>query len=388
MDFNYARSWDEFRAAAAQLAVPAQNIVYADIDGNIGYQTPGNIPIRSEGHSGLYPVPGWTGEYEWQRYIPFEELPYDLNPSKGYIVTANNAIVNPDYPYMISQTFAYGFRAQRIAEMIENAPTPIDAAYIQQIHADNTDLLAGEMVPILLEVQLDPELASYRDVLQGWDYQMNLDSGPALLYAVFWKHVLAASYQDDLPDYFWPEGGSRWMEVTRRLLKDPTNSWWDDKSTSEVETRDAILAKAFAGAVEETKEIAGKDRTNWAWGEIHTTTFKNQVMSNIPFVRDLFNRGPFPTAGGNAIVNANSWSALEGYGVESLVSERVIMDTSDWQESIWVNTTGQSGHAYHPHYIDMVDPWRLVEYVPQHWERSVIEANTEGHLRFLPFTPE
>ena len=386
VDFSYAQTWDEFRVAAAQFAAPAQNLVYADIEGNIGYQTPGNIPIRAEGHSGLYPVPGWTGEYEWGDYIPFEDLPYAYNPPEGYIVTANNAVVGPEYPYMISQTFEYGFRSQRIVEMIEGAPGPIDTAYIQQIHADSTDLLAREMVPILLELPVNVKIAEYhRPFLSGWGYQMNMDSAPALLYAAFWKHVMAETYQDELPDYYWPEGGSRWMEVTRRLLKDPTNVWWDDQTTPEVETRDDILMRAFEAAVAEAKDIAGKDPAGWAWGDVHGTTFKNQVMSSFPFISNAFNRGPFPTAGGGSIVNANAWSSLEdGYGITWLVSERAIMDVSNWQQSIWINTTGQSGHAYHPHYIDMADPWRLVEYVPQHWERNAVEADAEGHLRLAP----
>ena len=384
LDFNYAQTWEEFRAAAAQLSAPSQNLVFADIDGNIGYQTPGIIPIRDEGHNGLFPVPGWTGEFEWQGYIPFEELPTSYNPSSGYITTANNAIVSSDYPYMINQTFAYGFRAQRIVEMIENAPGPIDAAYIQQIHADSTDLLARELVPVLMKIPLDGELATYRDIFKSWDFQMNIDSAPALLYAAFWKHLMAETYQDDLPEFYWPDGGQRWMEVTRILLNDSANAWWDDHSTTKVETRDDIILRAFEDAVDEIKHIAGKDPANWAWGDVHGTTFKNQVMNNLPFIKDIFNRGPFPTAGGSSIVNANAWSSIDGYEVNWLVSERLIMDLSDWDRSIWINTTGQSGHAYHPHYIDMADSWRLVKYVPQYWQRSSIEADVEGHLRLVP----
>ena len=383
VDFSYAENWGEFRAAAAQFAAPAQNIVYADIEGNIGYQTPGNIPIRAEGHSGLHPVPGWTGDYEWGEYIAFEDLPFAYNPPEGYIATANNAVAGPEYPYLIANKFEYGFRAQRIVELIEGAPGPIDAAYIEEIHADTTDLLARELLPILLELPVNENIAEYhRPLLSGWDYRMDMDSAPALMYAAFWKKVMAKTYQDDLPEFYWPEGGSRWMEVTRRLLKDPTHVWWDDQTTPEVETRDDILMRAFEAAVEEVKDIAGKDPADWAWGDVHGTTFENQVMSNFPFISNAFNRGPFPTAGGNSIVNANAWSSLEeGYGITWLVSERAIMDTSDWQASTWINTTGQSGHAYHPHYIDMADPWRLVKYVPQHWERESVEADAEGHLR-------
>ncbi len=386
LGFNYAQNWDEFRAAAAQFAVPAQNIVYADVEGNIGYQTPGLIPRRAEGHSGWFPVPGWTGEYEWQDYIPFEELPYAFNPPEGYIVTANNAVVGPEYPYMISQTFAYGFRAARIVELIENAPGPIDAAYIQQIHGDNKDLLAAELVPLLLETPLNnEELIPYQKLLQGWDYQMDLDSAPALLYASFWKHLLALTFRDDLPEDFWPDGGGRWMEIVRQFLTDPSNLWWDDQTTSEVETRDQMFNRALEAAVQELRKSAGKDPADWAWGDQHTVTFRNAVMDNFPFIKNAFNRGPFPVAGGGSIVNANAWSADAGsYEVDWLVSERVIMDASNWDASLWINTTGQSGHAYHPNYIDMADPWRLIEYRPQYWSRDMVEANAERYLRLVP----
>ncbi len=383
--FDTAENWDEFRAAAAQFAAPAQNIVYADKQGNIGYQTPGNIPIRAEGHNGQYPVPGWTGEYEWQRYIPFEELPYAHNPAEGYIATANNAVVGTEYPYMISQQFAYGFRARRIVDLIETAPGPIDAAYIQQIHGDNMDLLAVEMVPILLATPLnDAKLAEIRDLLQGWDYQMHMDSAPAALYAAFWKHMLAQTYNDDLPEYLWPSGGTHWMEVTRQILDDPANLWWDDQTTPEVETREDIFISSLESAVNELQEIAGKDPSKWAWGDLHTLTFYNQVMSNFPLIDKAFNRGPFPTAGGGAIVNATNWNTQESFEVFWLPSERVIMDLSDWQRSQSIHPTGQSGHAFHPHYIDMADPWRLIEYHPMHWERTAIESNSEGHLRLVP----
>ena len=386
LDFSYVQSWNAFRSAAARFSVPAQNIVYADIDGNIGYQTPGNIPIRAEGHSGMYPVPGWTGEYEWQGYIAHEDLPFAFNPPEGYIVTANNPVAPPEYPYTIAQHFDYGFRAQRIVEMIEGAPGPIDADYIKQIHGDNKDLLAMEILPILLELPVNEKIAQYhRHLFSGWDYQMDIDSAPALLYAAFWKHLLSAIAHDELPDYYWPIGNSRWMEITRRLLKAPQNIWWDDVNTPEVETRDDILIRAFEDAVNEIVDISGKNPDDWAWGDVHSVTFENQVMSSFPFIRNAFNRGPFPLSGGGSIVNANTWNASEdNYNVSWLVSERVIYDLSDWQNSEWINTTGQSGHAYHPHYIDMTDPWRLVEYVPQHWERDAIEADAEGHLRLVP----
>jgi len=380
-----AQNWEDFRAAAAELVVPAQNLIYADIEGNIGYQTPGNIPIRNAGHDGMLPVPGWTGEYEWQRYIPFDQLPFAFNPPEGYIVTANNAVVGPEYPYTISRVWAYGYRAERIVNMIEDLSDPISIADMQQIHGDNKDLLAEVLVPILLAIPLDDaKLTAASSLLRDWNFQMDIDSAPAALYAVFWKELISAAFHDELPEDFWPSGGARWMEITRILLDDPDNAWWDDQSTRKVESRDDIFMAAFEDAVKKMRKLGGSDPALWTWGELHTVSFDNQVMSNLPFIKNAFNRGGFPTAGGKSIINATGWDILAGFEVDWLPSMRMIVDFSNFQNSLTVNTTGTSGHAYHPHYIDMADDWRLIRYHPMHWDREAIETDAEGVLRLVP----
>jgi penicillin amidase len=383
--FDIAQSWDDFRAAASEFAVPSQNLIFADIEGNIGYQTPGNIPIRSDGHDGMLPVPGWTGEYEWQGYIPFDELPYVFNPPEGFIVTANNAVVGPEYPYSISRQWAFGQRAQAIVDMIEAGPRPISIDYVKQMQGDNRMLIAEDVLPILLDIPLDDDvLLEDRKLLADWDYQMDMDSSPGALFAVFWKHLLSTTFDDDLPEFFWPEGGGSWMEIMRKLIPDPASPWWDDVSTPEIETRDEIFRLSFEGAVVELQKLQGKDPAGWAWGDSHTITFENQVMSSFPFINSAFNRGPFPTSGGSAIVNATGWSTRWGYQVTSVPSMRMIVDLGSLRNSLTMHTTGQSGHPYSPHYIDMADPWRLIQYHPMLWERSEIESNSEGHLILRP----
>ncbi|MBS1249539.1 MAG: Acyl-homoserine lactone acylase QuiP [Chloroflexi bacterium] len=381
-EFNLARGWEDFREAASNFAVPAQNLVYADVEGNIAYQMPGNIPLRAEGHEGTLPVPGWTGEYEWQGYIPFEEQPYTLNPAQGYIVTANNAVVDSAYPYTIAKQWSYGYRAQRIVDLLESAPGPVDVAYIQSMQGDNKDLMAEILGPILLDVEFsDGELEEMRDMLAGWDYQMRMDSAPAALYAAFWRNLVEATYADDLPEFYSLGVSSRAFEVTRRLVAEPENAWWDDQATEEVETRADIFRQAFAAAVKEMRKSAGKDPAGWAWGDLHTITFPHQVMNAFPFLKTAFNRGPYPTSGGNSIVNAVGWDPGQPYVVDWLPSMRMIVDFSDLTRSLAVNTTGQSGHPYHPHYMDMVDLWRDIQYHPMLWAREDVEADAEGLLR-------
>jgi len=383
--FNKASNWEEFRDAAKDFVVPAQNLVYADIEGNIGYQMPGNVPIRAEGHDGQIPVPGWTDEFEWQGYIPFENLPYAFNPPEGYIVTANNAVVGSEYPYLIAKNWDYGFRAQRIVDMLKNSPNPITESTIKKMQGDNKDLSAEVLVPLLLQLQsTDENVMKAQTLLRDWDYQTSMDSSPAMLFAAFWKNLLKMTYTDQLPDFYPPKGNSNWMEITRQLIKDPNDPWWDDISTQEVERRDDILAEALSTAVDELEKSLGKDPTKWAWGDLHTLTFYNQVMNNFPLINKLFNRGPFRTSGGSSIVNATGWNANQSYQVTWLPSMRMIVDMSNLQNSLLIHTTGESGHAYHPHYIDMADLWRNIQYQPMHWDQDVIENVAEEHLRLVP----
>jgi penicillin amidase len=359
------------------------------VEGNIGYQMPGNIPIRKYG-DGRLPVPGWTDEYEWSGYIPFEELPHVINPSEGYIVTANNAVVGADYPHLITSDWDYGFRANRIVEMIKNAPAPIDIATIQRMQGDSYDANAATLVPILAQLGLQsgtPNQAFAMDLLQNWDSQARMDSAPAAVFEVFWKNLLADTFNDDLPEEYQPEGGSRWNEVMRNIVKEPDSFWWDNKTTADkVESRDDIFVRAFSAAVAEIETLQGKDPAKWNWGDLHTATFANQTLgkSGIAPIEAVFNRGPFRVNGGEAIVNATGWNATKGYVVDWLPSMRMIVDLGNLSNSVSVHTTGESGHAYNPHYIDMADLWRNIQYYPMLWDEQSITGAAEAQLQLHP----
>ena len=384
---NTAQNFEEFRAAASTAKVPSQNLVYADIDGNIGYQAPGDIPIRANG-DGTLPVPGWTDDYEWTGYIPFDELPWAYNPPEGYIVTANNQVEPRDYPYLISSDYDLGYRANRIVEMIETAPGKIDLAYMQKMQGDNFDGGAPYILPILLGMKFDASnLTEALATLKNWDYQASADSAPAAIYQVFWKNLLAETFNDDLPERYFPNGGSLWFEITRQTVNDPDSFWWDDKTTAEtVETRDDIFVRSFEKAIAELEKDLGKDQSKWAWGDLHTATFENGTLgkSGVFLIEDLFNRGPFPTGGGGGIVNATGWRSSQGYEVTNVPSMRMIVDMSSLNNSLTVHPTGQSGHAYHPHYYDMSEMWANIRYYPMWWNLDSVTADAEGHLVLTP----
>lgn len=384
--FNRAQNWEDFREAAKSFHVPAQNLLYADVEGNIGYQMPGDIPMRANGDGSL-PVPGWTDEYEWTGFIPFEELPYTFNPPEGYIVTANNRCQPWDDPHFITRDWDYGFRAQRIVDMIEKAPGKIDIAYIQSMQGDSFDANGPTYVPLLLQLdELSDVETKAQSLLENWDYQDRADSAAAAVFNAFWRHLLQNTFDDDMPDKRnFPEGSSRWNEVMRRL--DENSPWWDNKTTTDIrESRSDIIRKSFEQGVAELQDIFGKDLAKWNWGEMHTSTFKNSTLgeSGVPPIEALFNRGPFPTSGGESIVNATGWSVQEGYETNSLPSMRMIVDLGNLNNSLTVHTTGQSGHAYHPHYADMAPLWATIEYYAMLWDEETVTADAEGHLVLIP----
>ncbi|MBC7876940.1 MAG: penicillin acylase family protein [Anaerolineales bacterium] len=384
--FDQAQNWEEFREAASNFHVPAQNLLYADVDGNIGYQMPGMIPIRSKG-DGTVPVPGWTDEYEWTGMIPFEELPYTFNPDEGYIATANNQVPPNDYPNFITYDWDYGFRADRIVNMIQSAPNKIDIAYIQKMHGDSYDANGAVFVPLLLNLELDSNLNPALDTLKNWDYQAQADSTSAAVFNAFWRALLQNTFNDDLPERYWPDGGSRWNEAMRNMVKDSKDPFWDDKTTTDViETMDYVMKKSFADGVAELKDMYGNNMDKWVWGDMHASTFRNATLgeSGVFLIEDLFNRGPFPTSGGEAIVNATGWSVIDGYETSWLPSMRMIVDLGDLDNSLTVHTTGQSGHAYSDHYADMAPLWAGIQYYPMWWNQESVIEDSEGHLQLVP----
>jgi penicillin amidase len=165
------------------------------------------------------------------------------------------------------------------------------------------------------------------------------------------------------------------------------SSWWDDKTTTDVqETRKEMIRKSFEQGIAELEDMLGRDPAKWNWGDMHAATFRNGTLgeSGVPPIEALFNRGPFPTGGGESIVNATGWSVIDGYQTTSLPSMRMIVDLGNLNNSVTVHTTGQSGHAYHPHYADMAPLWAKVEYYSMLWNESEITSGAEQHLVLTP----
>jgi penicillin amidase len=387
MGLNKAANYDEFREALRYWDVPSQNIVYADVEGNIAYQAPGLIPIRANG-DGLVPVPGWTGEYEWEGWIPYEEMPALLNPEQGYIATANHAVVDEEYPYLFTNYWADGDRGQRIVDMIEaelDGDGTLSQADLAAIQFDSRSLIADSYVPLLDGLSSDDDkVQAALERLRGWDRQVLRDSVPAALFEIFYMHLAQATLADEVgEENVGPFGG---RVLFHQLAANPDAIWWDDVSTEAKESQADILLTALADTVAWFEDNVGDDMNEWMWGSIHTATFVSNPLgeSGIGPVESLVNRGPFPADGGRSIVNANSWSWGEPAVVRGHPSMRMLVDMSDFDASEWIIPTGQSGHPYHPNYDDQIDLWLNGRYLPMLWSEEKVQETAVNHLILQP----
>ncbi len=390
---DQASDWDEFREALSYWDSPSQNFVYADEEGNIGYQAPGRIPIRASG-DGSMPVPGWTDEYEWVDYIPFDELPRSFNPEEGYIVTANNAVVKSDFPYFISRDWSPGYRARRIVELIE-ADSSLSVADMQTIQGDSSPVWAEDVLPHLLVLPVSDtdrsasevrRLTEALELLRAWDGRADRESAGAALFEAFRLRLIDLTFGDELGPHLLEQARPSAGVALVTLLEDESSIWFDDVNTRPVEDRDVILLRALEAAIDDLSASLGRNMEAWRWGDLHTATFANQSLGQcgIPVIESIFNRGPVPVDGTVATVNNTGYSLSHPYGVQSVPSYRQIVDLQDWTRSVSMHTTGQSGHPYHRHYDDMIDPWRNIEYHPMLWAREDVEADAEGTLVLSP----
>lgn len=401
-EMNRARDFGEFREAARYFDIPAQNLVYADTKGNIGYQTPGMIPIRRTG-DGTFPVPGWVDDYQWEGFIPFEELPFVFNPEKDYIVTANNAVTSDRYRHMISSDFAHGYRAKRISDMVKRDGERITAEDVVKQQGDTQSIPYREVLPYITDVEATTvevegvevaaeDIIDAQQILVDWDGRMETDSAGAALYAVFSVALVEETLQDEIPEKLWSKnrllgGTSRLHTFFHNTLPDSGNAWWDDVTTPDVtEVRDTIIRRALALAVVRSNELMGTNPTRWEWGKLHTITFRNQTFgeSGIGLIENIFNRGPFPVPSGLNQVFSNDFSVADPYEAVNHSSMRQVIDLSELTTSKLVHTTGQSGHPYHRHYSDFINKWKNIEFHEHYWTREELLASDFDLLRLDP----
>jgi penicillin amidase len=428
-EIDKASDWTSFRKASADFEVPSQNLVYADTKGNIGYQLPGKIPTRAKGDDGSVPAPGWNSKYKWTGYLEQSELPYEYNPKRGYIVTANQAVVaKTTYPYTLTTDWGYGSRSQRITDLIKSKIDDggkISTDDMRQMQLDNSSEIAKLLVPKLLKIDVSNKyVRQAQKLLEGWDYTQDADSGAAAYFNSVWRNILQLAFGDKLPKELrvkgeclyvepadntgpadedrkvrecgqrdasqaQPDGGDRWFEVVRNLLDDQDNAWWQSPGTrtdKATKTRDELFARAMRDARWELTAKMGKDVDSWSWGRLHQLNLKNQTLGTEgpSFLKFMLNRGPWKLSGGEATVNATGWNAAGGYEALWVPSMRMVVNLGDLDKSKWINLTGASGHAYSAHYTDQTGKWVEGELLPWSFSDKAVDASTGDTLVLKP----
>ena len=394
-DFNYAKNWDEFREASRLFDVPAQNLLYADIDGNIAYQSPGKLPIRANGLLGDLPIAGWLSENDWLGFVPFEELPYTINPSSGYIITANQS-VHPEQPW--PNYYARGYRAEAIERVINQyISQKIGVEDMEAMQINNYDYSAAYILPYVFNnVYVDSNiLTSMKEwAISENKFEMNIDSSGAAAWAVFYKHLAEQTFEelvvtDKLGNEIslQPGNSDSTSEIFRTLLKDPNHIIWDDINTSQKENLTDILERTLVLADESIVLLFGtEDYDKWSWGEIHTITYPTNLLgeAGIPILTNIVNIGPVEAGGSSFAINSTDWGFGDDFTIGSYPSMRMVVDLSNFDNSLTVLPSGQSGHVMSKYYDDQVDNWISNNMYPLYFSREQVELNQKDYMFLRP----
>ena len=385
-----ATSAAEFRAACAGIGVPALNLVFADIEGHIGYQYVGRAPVRPPG-CGVRPVPGWTGQYEWNGYIPFDAMPALTDPPEGYIATANSRIEDADFPYPLPSLYQPPLRLTRIRQLLDGR-TGLTMADMRRIQADVYNLHAEPLRPLVLAIldaadrTLTPEESLARELLRAWDGFMEVDSPGAAIWAVTydrWMHrVLRARFSPALARAVTTTflGSANWY-VPDRLLHGDDIGWFTETTVA------AAVVGAFVDAVAWLLAHVGPYPAEWEWGHIHRVTFTHPIGQGNKAVARLVNVGPIPVAGENNTVNCASWTLSQPFAVVGGASYRLLVDLSDPSRdthAVGSNILGTSGNPRAKHYRDQTLRWSRVRYHPMGTDAAEIVSRAPAVVRLVP----
>jgi penicillin amidase len=387
LEMARARTVEQFREALRDWTCPGQNVVYADVDGHIGYQCTGRYPIRRTG-DGTVPVPGWLPEYEWTGCVPYDELPWSVDPEEAFLATANQRIHDDRYPYLIGVDFLPPHRARRIGQLLTSTPVHSKESFAR-MHADVVSPLALELLPFLLEVEAkDDRERGALEVLAAWDGSLSADSAAAAIYQVWCmriaEEILLPKMGRQLFDHYHARRESTiafQYTVLPTLLEFPTAMWFGRDGR---EARDELLSGALVKALDELRERCGEDMAKWSWGAIHRVRFAG-ALAMIPDLAELFTTGEAPWGGDDTTICQGLFEPGSGsYDVCVLPSWRQILDVSDWDASIGTHTVGQSGNPASPHFNDLFELWSAGRYHPMPFSRAAVEEVAEGCFRLAP----
>ncbi|MGE3490571.1 MAG: penicillin acylase family protein [Vicinamibacterales bacterium] len=378
---NQATSWTEFREACTFSRMPSENMVWVDRSGTIGWQAVGIQPIRRN-WGGLLPVPG-DGRYEWDGYLPIAELPSETNPARGFIATANNYLLPDNYPHknlLHVTNWADAFRASRINEVLGSGRM-FSVAEMTRLQNDDLSVVARALTPLLRGVPMSGAAGvKARDLLATWDFVLDRDSVPAGVYAMWQRRVLANVRDVIVPEALRKAGLGQ--VSTKRLidfLHAPDGRFGADPTAG----RDALLARSLDEAVTELTKRFGPEMQGWRYGQerYHHALLRHPLSSVVnDATRGQLEAGPVPRGGDGMTVSATGNGDNQAAGG----SLKIIADTDDWDNSVGINTPGQSGDPGSAHYRDLFELWAQGKYFPIAYSRKKVESVTESVTQLTP----
>ncbi|HXG89353.1 MAG TPA: penicillin acylase family protein [Vicinamibacterales bacterium] len=377
---NQAKNWQEFREASSYSLMPAENMVWADRHGTIGWQAAGIQPLRRN-WSGLLPVPG-DGRYEWEGYLPITELPHEVNPPRGFVATANNYLFPNDYPnaQAMHYTWADPFRAARISELLGSGRL-FSVAETARIQNDDLSLPARALVQLLRDIDVPAgPAAAARELLVRWDFVLDKDSVAAGIYAMWQRRLITNTRARVVPAAIRETGANL---VTIKRLIDWLHAPDGRFGAHPTQARDALLALSLDQAVGELATRYGADMQGWKYGQdrYHHALVRHPLglAVNAP-TRAKLNIGPLPRGGDGSTISATG----NGDNQTAGGSLKMIADTEDWDNSIGINTPGQSGNPDDPHYRDLFELWARGKYFTLAYSRDKVDSVKESVLRLEP----
>lgn len=373
------RNAREFVDALKAWKSPAENMVYADLDGNIGWVAAGLTPIR-KGWEGLLPVPGAAGKYEWQGFLPIKELPQIHNPASHFVVTANSNTLPKDYPHTISYEWAAPYRHERLRQRL-TAAKKFTLDDFKSMQHDNTSLPGQALARLAKGMKLaDAGLQPFATLLVDWDGVLSRDAQAGPLYAVWLEELREEFFKPHVPKQLVSFVNSRQaMTLMLALLDKPDRAWFGDNPA---DGRDQLLERTFAAAVKKTQKLLGDDPKQWRWGKLHTVSFEHPLAPLGPDYAKAFSLGPVERAGDGLTPNAASYN--NKYQQISGASYRHVFDLADWDRGLATSTPGQSGQPGSPHYADLLPLWAESEYLPLAFSRPKVEELTKHRLMLKP----
>jgi penicillin amidase len=379
LTLNRVQNWKEFLKAMERWKVPSENLVYADVDGNIGWVAAGMAPIR-KGWSGLLPVPGAEGKYEWQGFLPVSELPQSFNPSKHFIATANHNILPPGYKQELGYEWADPIRFWRISEVLSSAKGKFTVADFEKLQHDEASLPARDLTAMLRETKgVKPELRPFVELLTSWDCNLGKDSSAAALFEIWLTKLTPAVFKRHIPESAWRAVAGRVSPLkTIDALKNSSPRWFGGEDARG--GRDAVLLTSLEDAVKETRERLGDDPSKWRWGKLHVAPFTHALSTDAERLA-LFNLPSVERSGdGNTVNSTGGPNFRQTHGA----SFREILDVGDWDRSMATNVPGQSGQSGSKHYGDLLPLWAEGKYFPLLYSQQKVEAMTKKRLTLEP----